>query len=383
MIQTECTKCGNKREFEDSYNGRKFKCPVCSSPVKIQITIDVIFDKAAAQNEQEKNDVLDLVSGIAEEKLGANNISTGQVSDVLPNIEDVPNPSGIKVSYDSFSGMKISYDSNSAIKNEHSIGLSQSDEYSNKEWVNLKQQTKKKQKLFLYLIIFIISLICFVLLTYFVTVSSNSISIGGSASSSDVYQPTQSPNQFPQADTSAKPAHAKPADTPAMSDAIPSEYVGQDDNQSTQSQSENAVTDEQSDNTITPDEDVNRRELLIARIRSFYRHWQNGSMETANYFAENVEVFFNKKDMNKSELENAVAVTFREFVNFNLDLKDISFVKTQNEVTFYRVKMHFKCFRVKMQKFEECDDTVLIGINSQNQFVYLKEEKIENLKFYK
>ena len=41
MIKTICTSCGNVRDFEDKYRGKKFKCPKCSTPV----LIDVIEEK--------------------------------------------------------------------------------------------------------------------------------------------------------------------------------------------------------------------------------------------------------------------------------------------------------------------------------------------------
>lgn len=36
MIETICSNCGNKRVFEDSYLGRKFKCPTCGNIVEIK-----------------------------------------------------------------------------------------------------------------------------------------------------------------------------------------------------------------------------------------------------------------------------------------------------------------------------------------------------------
>lgn len=37
MIETICSNCGNKRVFEDSYSGRKFKCPTCGNIVEIKL----------------------------------------------------------------------------------------------------------------------------------------------------------------------------------------------------------------------------------------------------------------------------------------------------------------------------------------------------------
>lgn len=36
MIETVCSNCGNKKTFEDSFEGKTFKCPSCSNPVKVQ-----------------------------------------------------------------------------------------------------------------------------------------------------------------------------------------------------------------------------------------------------------------------------------------------------------------------------------------------------------
>lgn len=38
MIETICSNCGNIRVFEDSYAGRKFKCPECGEVVEIKPT---------------------------------------------------------------------------------------------------------------------------------------------------------------------------------------------------------------------------------------------------------------------------------------------------------------------------------------------------------
>lgn len=36
MIHTVCPKCGAARDFEDQHRGRTFRCPKCSSPVRIE-----------------------------------------------------------------------------------------------------------------------------------------------------------------------------------------------------------------------------------------------------------------------------------------------------------------------------------------------------------
>ena len=48
MIKTICTSCGNVRDFEDKYRGKKFKCPKCSTPV----LIDVIEEKKEVVKEK-------------------------------------------------------------------------------------------------------------------------------------------------------------------------------------------------------------------------------------------------------------------------------------------------------------------------------------------
>ncbi len=37
MIKTTCKICGYDKEFGDKYAGKTFKCPNCTSPVKIEI----------------------------------------------------------------------------------------------------------------------------------------------------------------------------------------------------------------------------------------------------------------------------------------------------------------------------------------------------------
>lgn len=37
MIETICSNCGNIRIFEDSFAGKKFKCPSCGNVVEIKL----------------------------------------------------------------------------------------------------------------------------------------------------------------------------------------------------------------------------------------------------------------------------------------------------------------------------------------------------------
>lgn len=49
MITTTCKSCGNTRSFQDTYSGRKFKCPSCGKPVTIG-TIDTVNSKTDTEN---------------------------------------------------------------------------------------------------------------------------------------------------------------------------------------------------------------------------------------------------------------------------------------------------------------------------------------------
>lgn len=52
MIETICKNCGNIRVFEDSYAGRKFKCPVCGEVVEISpLKTDEIAEKDKVSSE--------------------------------------------------------------------------------------------------------------------------------------------------------------------------------------------------------------------------------------------------------------------------------------------------------------------------------------------
>jgi uncharacterized Zn finger protein (UPF0148 family) len=352
MIQTECTKCGNKRVFEDSYDGRKFKCPICSSPVKIQKANDVV-DKATVQKAHENNNSHNLVNSVAEKKLHKPDPSTtNSQSDILP---DIPSEDMAKLG----------------------------DIVNDPAKVNQKEKKKGRVR---YVVLGAIAVCAFIFLG-----KLRNDNFNGNASSSDISQSTEASNQIPQprpstaaamppaADT---PAAAMPVDTAAMPDMGSSKSV-QDNDQNIQNYTEITSSDEHVEGRNTTYEDINRIEVLKSRIKIFYQLWESGSIQTADYFAEKVDVFFNKRDVNKNEVKNTFSTNFREFVNFKLDLLNINFDKTLNGVSYFKVKMHFKCFRVKMQKFEECDDTELIGIDSLMRVTYLKEEKIENLRFYK
>ena len=74
MIETVCKNCGNLRVFEDSYAGRRFKCPVCGKIVVIKSletdeiaekdkisrdSVDVIVNKKKKELEKEKQKLIE------------------------------------------------------------------------------------------------------------------------------------------------------------------------------------------------------------------------------------------------------------------------------------------------------------------------------------
>lgn len=64
MIETICPSCGNRKPFEDSFIGRKFKCPKCSNPVTIQPVGSLLMTEPDSQT----NSFTDEIARAAEEK---------------------------------------------------------------------------------------------------------------------------------------------------------------------------------------------------------------------------------------------------------------------------------------------------------------------------
>jgi DNA-directed RNA polymerase subunit RPC12/RpoP len=64
MIETICTTCGNKKNFDDSNAGRTFKCPNCGAlvkiePIGVQVTVEsnanpISFSQEMQRAEEEK-----------------------------------------------------------------------------------------------------------------------------------------------------------------------------------------------------------------------------------------------------------------------------------------------------------------------------------------
>ena len=60
MITTTCKSCGNSRSFDDSYAGKKYKCPGCGNPVTISSIDEIeIENKHFSEGIKNKNNLLD------------------------------------------------------------------------------------------------------------------------------------------------------------------------------------------------------------------------------------------------------------------------------------------------------------------------------------
>jgi len=53
MIKATCKICGFEKSFEDKYSGKTFKCPSCTTPVKIEI--NVAIDEPKVENQEVVN----------------------------------------------------------------------------------------------------------------------------------------------------------------------------------------------------------------------------------------------------------------------------------------------------------------------------------------
>ena len=94
------------------------------------------------------------------------------------------------------------------------------------------------------------------------------------------------------------------------------------------------------------------------------------------------------KNITADEVNNAIASSKNEFTSPRFIVNRFSngcnfmLSRTENGIRYYTFDLKYTCFRNSKQKFEECDITVEIGLNSSNKFVSYREIKLENLKFH-
>ena len=131
-------------------------------------------------------------------------------------------------------------------------------------------------------------------------------------------------------------------------------------------------------------QETENKDEIAAKIYNYFEDLQLDKLDASNYFASTVSEFYNKKNITPSEINNLNASGKSEFSNpqITIDVNYIVLNRSENDVSYYTFGIHFKCYRTSKQKTEECDETLEIGVNKENEFVSIKELKIENLKFY-
>jgi hypothetical protein len=135
-------------------------------------------------------------------------------------------------------------------------------------------------------------------------------------------------------------------------------------------------------NTNQSSSNLNQQDV-INKIQKYYNGLQNGNIDANDFFSNNVIQYYTKTHLTPNEINELNNSGNQEFSNpefiFN---DDIAYNRSENDIIIYTINYHYKCFRESKQKFEECDVQAEIGINSNYEFVSLKEIKIDNLKFY-
>lgn len=142
-------------------------------------------------------------------------------------------------------------------------------------------------------------------------------------------------------------------------------------------ESEGNSNEEETQSIVNTDE-------ISTKIYKYYEDIQLDRIDAVDYFAPNVSQYITKKNLTPADINNSIAKGKEEFSNpeIVLDINNIVMSREENEIRYYSFITHFKCFRTSKQKTQECDVTVEIGVNQSNEFVSIKETKIENLKFY-
>ena len=123
---------------------------------------------------------------------------------------------------------------------------------------------------------------------------------------------------------------------------------------------------------------------ISTKIYKYYEDIQLDRIDAVDYFAPIVNLYITKKNLTPADINNIISKGKEEFSKpeIVLDINNIVKSREENEISYYSFKTHFKCFRTSKQKTQECDVSVEIGINQSNEFVSIKETKIENLIFF-
>ncbi len=138
-----------------------------------------------------------------------------------------------------------------------------------------------------------------------------------------------------------------------------------------------------SQNSLSNSE-IGNKDEVAAKIYKYYEDLQLDKLDANDYFVSNVSQFYTKKNVTPSDINDIISSSKSEFSNpeVTLSIDNVELNKTENDINYYTFQIHFKCYRTSKKKMEECDESIEIGVNKMNEFVSIKELKIENLVFY-
>ena len=127
-----------------------------------------------------------------------------------------------------------------------------------------------------------------------------------------------------------------------------------------------------------------QNKIVRDKIHNYYAAAQQENINVDEYFAPNVLQFITEHNLTPDDIKKSIAKDKNEFQNQHFTLKedDILLDRKEGGIRYYSFWIHYTCYRTSMRKTEDCDVNVEIGVNNSYKFIFYKEMKIENLKFY-
>jgi hypothetical protein len=384
MIQSICSVCGNKKTFEDIHLGRLFKCPKCKSPVKVeQANFEDVSLKSTLNDTIEDSNIV------------VNSINTEDVAD-RNNVSD------LKKEELSEKGLeKIVADQ----------------DYQKKKLDNKKEEIKENSITKQVLIISVIVVAFIIFWKIYTsnaqynldsipaadTVSYNQVD---TAAVIDTSTPEYKLGEVYSTILSVIEIQQNQIDNLSLSDLLDYKnemlarhnYTFEDpvllenyQKQQWYKPYNNYLVAtagfsevEKYNFTLLDNKLQTIYTNLTIKIKDFYSSIVDKSFDANNYFSDNVETFITKSNLNPLSINEEMTNHYSEFTESSYEFPDpleITLVKSENGIDYFKFKFFYSAFRASKNKKQACDVTVQWGLDRDQKITSYKEIKIENLKF--
>ncbi len=128
----------------------------------------------------------------------------------------------------------------------------------------------------------------------------------------------------------------------------------------------------------------NEIESINEILSNLYRSIDNNTFSAKAFFAEKVLCYINHYNIKNDEIDSLYSIDSQEFQEYEIFLhkESIKMIMTSGKIVYYTYWLDLKCFRKSKNKTEKCKVNVEVGFDENKKIVFLKELKIEDLKFY-